>query len=182
MRNYIIMSGESARAIMDGRKTQTRRVVKPQPVLKNGVWELPGCGWCESINVIYPDIKPLYKLFPYDEYVWVKETWLPRGGGKACIYRANFVDAGAKGVASMYSEDGKWKSPMFMPRSLSRLTLEIMDTHMEKLKDITEDDIVSEGADSLESYARLWDKINAKRGFSWKSNPWVWVIEFWREQ
>ena len=90
----------------------------------------------------------------------------------------------------------KWKPSIFMPRIYSRIDLEITDIRVERVQDITEIDAVSEGlsdADIMqkhppsaafrkptarEAFRVLWDSINAKRGYAWESNPWVWVIEF----
>jgi hypothetical protein len=101
-----------------------------------------------------------------------------------------------------------WKSSMYMPRWASRLALEIVKVRVERVQDITVDDARAEGVSTLcdsmwwmggdcwtdernpafdpakaitgprAAYGMLWDKINAKRGFSWASNPWVWIVEF----
>jgi hypothetical protein len=82
-----------------------------------------------------------------------------------------------------------------MPRWASRITLEITAIRVERVQDITYQDILDEGWDARTSepftnrtagedahdwYCKLWDSINAKRGYSWADNPWVWVIEFRR--
>jgi hypothetical protein len=79
--------------------------------------------------------------------------------------------------------------PIHMPRWASRISLEITGVRVERVQDISEADALAEGVDrtntSLPGYAterfrRLWDSINAARGFGWEVNPWVWVIEFRR--
>jgi hypothetical protein len=70
-----------------------------------------------------------------------------------------------------------WKPSIFMPRRASRITLEITAVRVERLHDISESDAKSEGEDR-EGFKRLWDSENAKRGYCWEVNPWVWVIEF----
>lgn len=104
----------------------------------------------------------------------------------------------------------QWRSPRFMPRWASRIDLENVDVRIQRVQEISEDDAVAEGCmeahmehdvDCIddncalaggiddcegvpvlakEEYAELWDTINAKRGFPWASNPWVWAITFKR--
>jgi len=85
----------------------------------------------------------------------------------------------------------RWRSSRFMPKTLARIWLEVTDVRIERLQDITIKDICSEGlAESIydfkpvqkgiEIFANLWDSLNAKRGYSWESNPYVWVYEFKR--
>jgi uncharacterized protein YhfF len=70
-----------------------------------------------------------------------------------------------------------------MPRTRSRLTLRITDVRVERVQDISEEDALAEGEGFEDGYpqqdfAEMWDSFNAKSGYSWESNPWVWVIEF----
>ena len=208
----IIMDTESVNAILDGRKTQTRRVVKPQPL------------WVGDPNTPFKtnDANPkgIIKC-PYGQIgdrLWVKETFLKyqlllarKGNRHTPDYYEEWYDGEfaykADGYTTVESfkkdkiimtdgcldcevDGNKWKSPLCMPRSLSRLTIEITNIKVERLQDITEKDAIAEGVEPIlvppdggsqpyiEGYAELWDKINAKRGYSWDSNPFVWVIEF----
>jgi len=90
----------------------------------------------------------------------------------------------------------RWRPSIFMPRWASRLTLEITEVRVERLQEISIEDIKCEGAYFDSDYAganaimnaftpklnfiTLWDSLNAKRGYGWDKNPWVWVIQFRR--
>ncbi len=208
MNDYpILFSGEMVRAILEGRKTQTRRVMKPQPsadfspitvewyaptVEGRDGEEQPGT----EIFGVYGDEEG-YRC-PYGapgDRLWVRETWLL--DGNVYLYKANF----GKGVLSD-SWQGHWKPSIHMPRVASRITLEIVKVRVERVKDITRSDAILEGVSNVWSwdagrnaehpehfsrallnpyvanYSVLWDKINAARGLGWDVNPWVWVIEF----
>lgn len=117
--------------------------------------------------------------------LWVRETFSVTGD--AITYRAS-VDG------STQSAKG-WKPAIHMPRTACRLAVDVMDVEIERLQDITSDDAVAEGIEPHDSgdaaeedafnrsaYAELWDSLNAKRGFSWKRNPWVWVVTFMRDE
>jgi hypothetical protein len=93
---------------------------------------------------------------------------------------------------------GKLRPSMFMPRWASRITLEITDIRVERVQDIVERDTYAEGCERIREFQafgadsagrdklarfgfkRLWDSINADRGYGWDKNPWVWVISFRR--
>ena len=159
----ILFSGAMVRAILDGTKTQTRRVMKP-PRLSARDWQTG------DSNI----------ACPYGEAgdrLWVRETWVNHFGH--ILHRADFepgsFEYGAKG----------WKPSIHMPRAHSRLSLDITGVRVERLQDISAADKEAEGLPAAEGYgpaafADLWDQINAKRGYSWASNPWVWVVSFAR--
>lgn len=204
----IIFGGESVRAILAGLKTQTRRVVKPQP-------ERVGDGWLYAGDFYGSDDSLLSHLF-HDVYggdkgmlyggvygdgtsdrLWVREVWTWyafRNQPKRVVYRADEELHGAK-----------WRSPIFLPRDLSRLTLELTEVRVERLQSISEEDAKAEGAPMMARVHRFdpvfgtsigprvhptgshkygfavgWDRLNAKRGYSWESNPFVWVLSFKR--
>ncbi len=162
----ILFSGEMIRAVLDGRKTQTRRVVKPQPV---GLWAAPGKSRC-------PYGQPGGRL-------WVRETFYPERSHRGPVsYRATWP-------RDDDPPDGGWKPSIFMPRWASRITLEIVSVRVEQVQDISEDDARAEGVDDGTGQTRplhpywfraLWDSINSKRGYGWEKNPWVWVVAFRR--
>lgn len=214
------------RAILEGRKTQTRRVAKPfgdNVRVIEGVPKgyLPGCPKGFVIDCPYG--------VPGDR-LWVKETWRPETdwiGEKMLATSADirFAADGEDGqqrwcdipesqrqtATAMLSRavdgaDGrKWHPSIFMPRWASRIALEIVKVRVERVQDISEPDAKAEGISVLplqsdsdpsawyqsepgvnqarnarSSYRMLWDSINAKRGFGWDKNPWVWVVEFRR--
>jgi len=180
----ILFSTEMVRAILEGRKTQTRRVIKPKPWLidphkvEYNLWE---CGdGKETYLIKCPYGKP-------GDLLWVRETW--------GLYDTQPKDGPGKALLFYRASDGEsyelryqlWRPSIFMPRWASRITLKIINVRVERLQDISEEDAIKEGATfrkgewgELDAFNYIWDSINAKRGYSWDSNPWVWVIEFKR--
>jgi len=189
------------RAILDGTKTQTRRVVK-------GFNPLP------RVDVL----RGLAQKCPYGipgDRLWVRETWAPgdhilKGYDldtpEVIAYRADKTAATDLGPIDTYAWNWnlmKWKPSIFMPRWASRIDLEITEVWVQRLQEITEEDAKAEGVRLIidqdgkpllkltgarpirewtfrEHFAELWDSINSKRGFGWDENPLVWVITFRR--
>ena len=164
----IYMTTDEVNAILDGRKTQVRRIAKPEVENRWSLVDtLDGASVFNESNA--------YGI-PGDR-LWVRETWCYVGEvpGPEIIYKATTPDFMG------------WCSPAIMPRWASRITLEILSTRVERLKQITDSDCYAEGIESDISdvmgeprikFARLWDTLNAKRGYPWADNPFVWVIEF----
>ena len=183
----ILFKAEMVQAILGGRKTQTRRVVKLS--LPDGV----------QAHQVRLDRCP-YGI-PGD-WLWVRETWVEGpGDGTPYLYRADadtdgtvpYLSGGAGGFGGGVSNANisRWKPSIHMPRWASRITLEVTNVRVERLQRISEDDAMAEGiypiTDSLSNcngaryyFQSLWDSINAKLGHSWESNPFVWVVEFKR--
>ena len=187
----IIFSTPMERAILEGRKTQTRRVIKIDDAPEN--WKISIAG--TSIVRTEPyDVKlPRYAA---GDILWVRETWAKRiHSDNRYYYKAD------NNLGAIFNrEDDKWRSPIFMPREAARIFLQVTNVRVERLQDITEEDAIAEGlnigtvdnekyaknnayrllADNLPvaMFADLWDSLNAKRGYGWEKNPWVWVIEF----
>lgn len=183
----ILFSGEMVRAILDGHKTQTRRAINTQLQL------------CQS-----PDDEPKWFIAncPYGQagdHLWVRETWgaVSKSEHAAPLeecnieYRADLPVGCTDQPGGWPVEDAKgneeaphWKPSIYMPRWASRITLEITSVRVERLQNIKPDDVEDEGffrdVLNIERFMVLWDLINTKRGYSWESNPWVWVIEFLR--
>lgn len=176
----IIFSAPMVRALMDGRKTQTRRIYK----VPSGSYVEHGGVWAMTDGCAYGDAALPYT--PGDR-LWVREncaTW----GDHEAIYRAD--DAVEYGLAVSDGKFGaKWKArpSIHMPRWASRLTLTVTDVRVQRLADLTDEDAIAEGIDVTDeltpsvTYAILWDKMNAKRGFPWKSNPWIVALTFQTE-
>lgn len=193
----IIMRPESVCGVLEGRKLQTRRVVKPEPgssaatitALKDGA---------EFLLERWPKAERAFDNFgrcdrivcPYGvpgDRLWVREAWAPLGE-HAVIHRATNIGYAVE----------RWRSPIYMPRWASRILLEITDVRVQRVQEITEEDAIAEGTPLedawqfidvglpisaeawITAYADLWNRINLKRGFGWDVNPWAWAISFRR--
>jgi len=188
----IIMSGDNPKLILEGRKTQTRRIIRPSPYIENSNWHWPT------------------RVCPYGisgGRLWVRETFAVDSkrfntvvgfgknatrGGELLAAQHNFIAYKSDGWTTKPPIDGgKWRPSIHMPRWASRITLEITKVRVERLQDISRDDAKAEGmelpstelypdvntGDKLrEQYRRLWDSLHGKG--AWDKNPWVWVIEF----
>lgn len=181
----ILFSGPMVRAILEGRKTQTRRIVKPQPI---------------DSGRFHP--------CPYGHpggSLWVRETWgldaytgdmqfsiKYRAGGDSYVTERNgsdeWVPIYQRYIDGCGLEDnwGRWRPSIHMPRWASRITLKITGARIERLQDITTKDAVREGVaydvskpdgDPVSRFQKLWNSINKDRA-PWESNPWVWVVSF----
>ena len=185
-------------AILRGEKTQTRRIIKPQPTA-----QLIECGTGKKYWAINPDkLNSEYFHHNYGmvgDILWVRETYMPLTLGFA--YNAD-------GIWNEKFSGVRWKPSIFMPKEACRIKLKINNIRVERLNDISESDAIQEGVDRwieermrskpvhykvyyhekgdessfsscpIVSYETLWQSINGED--SWKLNPWVWVIEFER--
>lgn len=184
----IIFSTEMVKAILDNKKTQTRRVIKPQPHMLHGVLR-----WSRGeydINWKHLNKSLIGSICPYGragDRLWVRETcdYIFGSEGDYILYKAN--DDDLKHFRELRKAGIKvtWKPSIHMPRWASRITLEITEVRAERLQEITNSDIKKEGFYPFPSWPEqmidvYWDKLYAKRGYHWESNPWVWVISFKR--
>ena len=182
----ILFSGEMVRAILDGRKTQTRRIVKPALVVLEREF-LEGFYWDWKFESVTFDTKEellnsFTKYCPYGkkkDRLWVRETWRQPEDHED-YERGDILYAASERDAS-----SKWKPSIHMPRWASRIFLEIVSVRVERLQDITETDAISEGCANAYhpdfhtgQFRELWESINGPG--SWEKNPWVWVINFRR--
>ena len=198
----ILFSGMMVRAILEGKKTMTRRICKHQP--PNGVERIALDMWDDGVKIHNP-----YGW--KGDRLWVRETWsiishpAPLYGppDNEILYRADFSYD-----ASPLQWGDKWRPSIFMPRSICRILLEIINIRVERLQDITEEEAIAEGIEPIpfadskkkdnmftvttpegdkynyssnfktakEAFKALWQSINGPG--SWEQNPWVWVIEF----
>ena len=197
----ILFSAPMVRAILENRKTVTRRALK----MPHGFWETSATGELMPIPANCPYGKP-------GEQLWVRETWycdhfeVMRGPylkpddldlGEA-IDDGTLVYA-ADGLTPYEADQPIWKPSIHMPRWACRILLEITDVRVERLQDITEDQAKAEGvrlytdhaelgdwwhvegietysADPRKSFELLWTSV----GGDWQANPWVWVVGFKR--
>jgi hypothetical protein len=185
----ILFSTPMVQAILDGRKTQTRRICKPIPIYDRD------SGYVFISNVMFDihdgwDI-PMYlkdnAKWEAGDILWVRETWRVRqfpNQAKEYFYKASIEER----------ELFKWKPSIFMPKEACRIKLLVKNIRVERLCDISEEDAMAEGINlpnyaeqavkdvyhpaPSDIYAELWDEINGTG--SWIKNPWVWVIEFER--
>ncbi|ENR4001545.1 TPA: hypothetical protein N0H90_001996 [Pseudomonas aeruginosa] len=186
----ILFSGPMVRAILEGRKTVTRRVMKPQPdflgsmVDPNTPFKTLDAGLHARITCPYGE--------PGDR-LWVREAWAadaqvdaiaPRdlSQGEPIWYPADF--SVRQTGCSMISK-GRGRPSIHMPRWASRILLEITAVRVERLHDLSDPDVLAEGCSHSEMqsgnslvsvFARLWQST----GGDWAANPWVWVVEFKR--
>jgi hypothetical protein len=179
----ILFTGPMVRAILEGRKTQTRRVVKPQP-REAPILGYPGLVWKNKHWAINDTPRFVNPYGQPGDRLWVRETWSRDDQGKVW-YRADGEDGGAAyggvdlpGGATFYP--GAWKPSIHMPRWASRILLEIVSVRVERVQEISEDGTKPEGFDLLSDFINTWNRLNAARGFGWDKNPWVWCIEFKR--
>lgn len=183
----IIFSSQMVKVILEGRKSQTRRPMKPQPfsVNPNDAFVFLG----GQVQVI----PRLHLICPYGivgDRLWVREGFVTQCGMKG-RYKA---DAQWFDLRSDYKPNHQRPNvpSIHMPRWASRITLEIVNVGVERLQEITEEDAKREGPSQHIKYPvdfycfwrtafrELWDSIYSKKGMGWSVNPYVWVIEFRR--
>ena len=204
----ILFSEPMVHAILDGRKTQTRRVVRiPSNWHLGKKPESYGPADFAFLDMADPvGTYPTLRTCPYGQpgdLLWVRETWVlgrasfenrtdvplgppQRGGARSpVIYKASPL---------INKEEFRWKPSIYMPRWASRLTLEVTGIRVQRVQEISHEDAVAEGCYRIEpceayphgnawgraGYAALWDEINKKRGYGWDKNQWVWVVAFKR--
>ena len=199
----ILFSAPMVRAILAGTKTQTRRFLKQAvgPSLSVGIEDEPGVAELSWLHGDGPghEVHETIKRVPcpygqLGDRLWVRETWAYGIHAMAAARDEDgpFVYAATDSVQGRLCE--RWRPSIHMPRSASRITLEITGVRVERLQEISQADAEAEGviewswgALSPESheymlpaskFEMLWESINGAG--SWDANPWVWVVEFKR--
>lgn len=178
----VIFNSEMVRAILSGRKTQTRRIAKA-----DNSNHLLGCPFGQVGDRLW--VREAYQgpLFNFDQMETYLEDTSKFERPEFCEYRA---DGGR--TPEYYDADDNlrhgWKPSIHMPRWASRITLEITAVRVERLNDISEEDARAEGVAPSQhiitppealyrvGFLKLWQSIYGEE--SWRANPWVWVIEF----
>ena len=217
----ILMAADPVRAILAGRKTQVRRPMKPQPACRcgNPNWKAQKINWigykyenkygwfchtCGSGLIKVDEWSSHGILSPYQvgDLLYVRETWClvndtDYGGELWVDYRATprydeSLPAGWHNAPD-YLGALKWRPAIHMPKWVTRLWLEVVKVRVEKLQDITLEDVKAEGIhgytfamgvlsenppDPRWAFIDLWDSINNKVGKRWNDNPYCWVYDF----
>ncbi|HBS5693341.1 TPA: hypothetical protein ACYU78_001992 [Klebsiella variicola subsp. variicola] len=201
----MIFNAEMVRAILDGRKTQTRRPIKWKQTRFTEIGEREDGSkwpWSEDAEHAFDFWHPC-PFGSVGDRIWVRETFqgplfdfdlmdsyckdsTPFEKSDFCVYKADGVPA-----PEFYDADDElhccWRPSIHMPRWASRILLEITDVWVERLKSISDRDALREGCSAADMksgdcvadvFARLWASIYGSD--SWNANPWVWVIEFKR--
>ena len=199
----ILFNTEMVRAILDGRKTCTRRVVKPQPDEKHtfplgfvtdstekkevgyfgfGINEYGG-----SIQYVKPPYQP-------EDILYVRETWhrytKQVGKGEGCHLEERYGYKAS--IANSEDAEEPWKPSIHMPKEAARIWLKVANVRVERLQEISGEDLIREGIDLFQSnyvrvafdeFENIWNSTIKKSDldrYGWDANPWVWVIEFER--
>ena len=199
----ILFNTEMVRAIMDGRKTCTRRVIKLP-------WEeCPACKYVHNEYIYDKMAENVYcarcgcllepeRRSPYQpgDILYVRETWMDYAG--LTMYKA---DCDIYRLDSLNFAGFGWKPSIHMPKEAARIWLKVTNVRVERLQDITEDGAKAEGAidnrgfihspeneydriyTAREHFIEIWDRTIKKSDlniYGWDANPWIWVIEFER--
>lgn len=196
----ILFSGSMIEAILEGCKTQTRRVIIPQPPGYCDYFQRRGDQPGHFRGYMSPgeptDFLVKSRYGNPGDILWVREKWQAQNTSNQWWHEVPKEDrplwnwAWTNPVHPAYeATPPKWLPSIHMPREACRIELEIMDIRIEQVQKITWEDCIAEGApfhssDALVEdhaimwYSELWNSINTARGYGWDVNPWVWVIEF----
>lgn len=205
----ILFNTEMVRAMLEGRKTCTRRVVKPQPKSNLcytfagggcGTWGYPSPSaheiWGEEYklpdDITKDDLEKQWNPPCHtDDILYVRETWCSAYDGEKYFYLADKLTNREERSLLNY-DDVKWHPSIHMPKEAARIWLKATDVRVERLQEITETQAQAEGCNSglltgpctaRGQFENLWNSTIKKPDadkYGWSANPWVWVIEFGR--
>ena len=186
----VLFNTEMVKALLEGRKTVTRRVVKPQPQESetNPHRLTSGCYYFDVPSKRFPGdldriVGPYWPPYQPGDILWVRETWahpskeeIARGTDKNIfLYRAD--------VPSVPYAWDHWNPSIHMPREAARIFLRVKCVGVERLQDIDDAGVTAEGLEIGCYFDELWDstiKPKDRAAYGWGANPWVWVIQFER--
>ena len=178
----ILFKGEMVRAILEGKKTETRRIVKPGntegPYNRKNLDILWNEGKVGDPGSIWLPMKhPSDSWDDFDEgaaeaqffsriksgdLLWVKETWAKNpscyDGDPEFVYKASFPTGSVDNTHDTLEPHGTWKPSIHIPRRASRITLKVVSVHAERLQDITDEGAIAEGIDPEEVH--VWNMFN----------------------
>ena len=206
----ILFNIEMVRAILDGKKTCTRRIVKgaiPDDAMWGYTMFTPkGCVSCRGVYADEYGEKFFRLPYQQGDILYVRETWghpISLNSDKQYVFRADEIaEIGFKNDSHI------WHPSIHMPKEAARIWLRVTDVRAERLQDMTNDDALKEGTEGVRcdhagsgaygctdcmntgwleppivEFAQIWDntiKKSALDRYGWNANPWVWVIEFER--
>ena len=185
-----LFSTDMVRAILEDRKTVTRRVVKPQPkycaMSKAGL--LISGGLIKAVDEIIHAANAILLKLPYQpgDILYVRETFFKSKFG--FHYKADYQN----GFCQYMSDDDRWHPSIHMPKEAARIFLRVTDVRVERLQDMTVEDAAKDFG--LEEFAikaagiapfasAMWNttiKRTDRAIYGWAANPWCWVIQFER--
>ncbi|HHR1230603.1 TPA: hypothetical protein ACS3BB_004951 [Klebsiella pneumoniae] len=193
----MIFNAEMVRALLDGRKTQTRRPIKWKQTRFTEIGEREdGSKWPWSEDAEHAcDFWHPCPFGAVGDRIWVREAFRVHSRATdvaTLVYKASERNSWTEqtrrvpvAVCNKPATPEKWTPSLHMPRWASRILLEITGVRVERLRSMSQDDARAEGViaasgpmDAGLAFRELWDSIYGE--VSWKANPWVWVIEFKR--
>lgn len=175
----------------EGRKSQTRRVIDPQPISTTGFWK--GLHWANEDHFRKGAVEHC-KYGKVGSFLYMREPLF-----KGPFDFAHYADDKTVVFDIMTGEPIKWKwkvntlSQLYMPKIAARLFFQYESIRVEKVQDVSINDCWAEGitvvdvlhlshgmkpSDIINAYATLWNSINADRGYGWNINPWVWALGY----
>lgn len=203
----ILFNTDMVRAILDGRKTCTRRVAKNvpdhthriEPIYENGRLQF-NCfysAYAPKLDIYADFCMPCFPPYQKGDILYVRETWghpISLNSDKQYVFRADEIaEIGFKNDSHI------WHPSIHMPKEAARIWLKVTDVRVERLQKITDDGAKAEGANqkngknvgweekmrrtAIERFAEIWNSTIKKSDidrYGWNANPWVWVIEFER--